>query len=411
MKSYDFRIFDRSEAGQDRYLPAIPELSDGFDASLDVRVKGMTPVTAWTENVQPGIYAVHIAIVALRNIEKLYLFTGRKQLREILSLKKGECFMRTYYQSVAEIIPRYHNEEHPVEHLFFTVCTDNPKAVYLDLHTSYAVPAPEAMRIFLCGDSTVTEHAGGIPYHPGACYAGWGQALPAFLTGAVAVENQAHCGLTTEAFREEGHFDIVKRNIRSGDLCLFQFGHNDQKLPHLLPHREYLPNLCRFLQEIREKGAHGVLVSPLGRNIWNADGTYLDLLKEYAEAIEEAAQLTGTPWINLHGFSTDFIRQHGMEAAKGYFYPGDYTHCNEYGAYTFAGYVAGELGRIFPDALPCVQSKKNFVPPKGLWDMMETGQSHASVKSQREQFDSMEKSTSALLNIIAEAKRKGECEA
>lgn len=396
MKLYSFQRFDRSIA--------IPELADGFDPSLEANEKGMEPVTAWTEEVDAGIYEIHISITALCDIERLFVFTGRKQLREIISLKAGECFAGVYYQSVTDIIPRFHDREYSVKNLFFTICTEKTEDFRIDFSSCYAVPAPEIPRIFLCGDSTVTEHTGEIPYHPGACYAGWGQALPAFLMGDVAVENQAHCGLTTETFRMEGHFDIVRRNVRPGDICLIQFGHNDQKLTHLLPDHEYIPNLCRLVKELQAEGARCVLVSPLGRNIWTGNGEYLDLLGDYTAAVEKTAADLGIPWINLHGFSTALIRQFGLQKAKNYFHPGDYTHCNEYGAYHFACFAAWELGRIFPETIRDVKPMAGFTPPENLWENLHVGSYRPPSGSQKEAFDTMEKSTEALLRIIREAK-------
>ena len=127
-------------------------------------------------------------------------------------MKCGESLERVYYLSLTEIIPRFHQEIYPAEHLFFTFCTRHPGA--LQVEARWQAPERPVTRIFLCGDSTVTDHASELPYHPGACYGAWGQDLPAFLAGDFAVENQAHCGLTTETFRREGHFDIVKKEIR-----------------------------------------------------------------------------------------------------------------------------------------------------------------------------------------------------
>lgn len=59
--------------------------------------------------------------------------------------------------------------------------------------------------------------------------------------------------------------DIVKRFLRPGVFCLFQFGHNDQKLPHLLAHREYPVNLRRYVEEVRALGGIPVL-----QPLWDA---------------------------------------------------------------------------------------------------------------------------------------------
>lgn len=396
-----FRLFIRDTGACPANL-MIPEVSNGFDVKLPPLPFGMMPVSFWSEMVPAGIYRIHIRLEALEDAERVYLFTGRKQLREILSLKRGECAEQTYYLSVMEIIPRFREEIEMTEHLFFTYCTKQPGAVKAKAH--WETPKERATRIFLCGDSTVTDHASQLPYEPGACYAAWGQALTAFLEGNFAVENQAHCGLTTESFLREGHFDIVKRRICKGDICLLQFGHNDQKLPHLLADREYPENLRRFVEEVRKAGAYPVLVTPLGRNIWGSDGGYLDLLEEHAQAVCQVAEKEQVPCIDLHKFSVDFICKNGMGYCRGYFHPEDYTHTNEYGACLFGKYMAGKLAEQFPNILKAKDGITDFVPPEGLWERLGLKSVGNASESQREQFDNMEKSTGELLRMIEDAK-------
>lgn len=409
MTDYQFHQFVRED--QELSL-SIPELSDGFDPSLPEPPFGMMPISFFTEKVPFGIYQISLCFTAEAEVNDLYLFTGRKQLREICSLKKGESFHAVYYQSVAEIIPRYHDRVFPVEHLFFTVCTSQPEAIRLGKCCARRVKGSDSgddkgvFRIFLCGDSTVTEHSSEIPYHPGACYAAWGQTLSAFLDGKAAIENQAHCGLTTEDFRREGHWEIVLRHIQKDDICLFQFGHNDQKLSHLWPGGEYPGNLLRFIDETKKKGGYPVLVTPLGRNIWNSE-EYLDLLEEHSSSVQTIGRDFHVPVIDLHRYSVTWIKEHGMEASRNYFHLDDYTHTNEYGACLFAEWIAGELSAIFPERLRAVKKIKEFMPLKNLWETL--GQSHIiRGTGRKEQFDQMEKSTAGLLDVIMEAKKKSE---
>ena len=51
------------------------------------------------------------------------------------------------------------------------------------------------------------------------------------------------------------------------------------------------------------------------------------------------------PVLDLHAYAMQLIRQEGLETAKRWFYPGDYTHTNDFGAYRMAGFVAGALGK------------------------------------------------------------------
>ena len=201
---YEFHPFYRPKTGN----LAIPELSDGFASSLDAPADGFDPspgttaggflpFSCLTDEVPAGTYAIHLVLEAASSLSPLFLFTGRKQLRDIISLKKGERYKKTFYQSVTEIIPRYHQDAYPVRHLFFTCCarTEEPLEPPVHYVDCYAEPVNGIPVAYLLGDSTVTDQSCEIPYYPGACYSSWGQALPAFLSGRIAVENQAHCGL------------------------------------------------------------------------------------------------------------------------------------------------------------------------------------------------------------------------
>lgn len=403
MMKIGFRRFLRGESGEEL---SIPEISDGFDSSLETVIPGMNPVSYMTDKVPSGTYRIRVRIRAVRDVDRLYLFTGRRQLRGITDLKKGEIYEGCYLQNLAEIIPRWHSHIRLEERLFFTYCAENPEDVTIE--NCQAEPEENAAVIYLCGDSTVTDQAGEIPYHPGGCYSSWGQALPAFVHNFAAVQNQAHCGLTTESFRKEGHFDIVRHHLKKGDFCLFQFGHNDQKLPHLQADRDYPDNLRRFVEEVRKCQAVPVLVTPMGRNIWISPEEYSDLLQKHSEAVKRVAKETETALIDLHDASVKFIKKAGQVRACCYFHPDDYTHTNEYGAYLAASYVAERMSALFPREFPAFSRKKRFDPPADLWESIRQKNNRPAGEGQREAFDRMEKNVSDLLRVIKEAERLNE---
>lgn len=242
---------------------------------------------------------------------------------------------------------------------------------------------PAAMpRVFLMGDSTVTDQCAGLPYAPGSSYAGWGQMLGRFLPGDWCVSNHAHSGLTTESFTEGGHWAIVEPRLRAGDFCLLQFGHNDQKLPHLAARGGYTERLRGYLRAIRTRGAQPVLVTPLARNTWTADGRYNDLLAEYAAAVFDLGRQEQVPVIDLHGYAMEGICAEGRERSKRWFYPGDYTHTNDFGACRFAAFVAGRLcalaGRPAP-AVPVREPSGPMLPLTPPADAAPTGETPFAV--------------------------------
>lgn len=394
---YEFHRFMREkyEAGS---IYTIPEISDGFDASLVTQWNGMQPVGFWTSEVVNGTYEIHVRIRAVEDTDEIYLFTGRKLLKDVIVLKKDEVYERIFYQSAARIIPRYHTRVYKENYLFFSFCTSHPE--YVKVESCAAQRCQDAVRVYLCGDSTVTDQSCEIPYHPGGCYASWGQELSAYFEGNCVVQNQAHCGLTTESFREEGHFDLILEQMTPGDFCLFQFGHNDQKLLHLRAQGQYLENLKNFMIQIREKGGIPVLVTPLGRNIWKNEKEYYDLLEDHANAVKQLSDKMDVPCIDLHGASVDFICQCGQKRARDYFHPDDYTHTNEYGAYLAAGYIAESLAAQFPEVFSLRKEMPQLSPPRQVWEDLERTDNRKTDQTEKETFDRMEKSVADLVETI-----------
>ena len=370
--------------------------------------------------VRQGVYKIHVRLRALEDAGPVFMFTGRKQLQDILYMQKGESLEREYYHVVSEYVPRYCQYAYMVEHLFFTVCTAEKDAVVLEMAQECAVrelvsrdPAGKCTvqehplpRVFLCGDSTAADQCGEIPYEPGVCYASWGQSLPAFLGLNAVVDNQAHSGNTTETFRNDGHFAVVQHHMGPGDFCLFQFGHNDQKRAHLQPEKEYRSNLLRFIEEVCCAGAVPVLVTPLGRNMWHTDGTYFDLLEEYADMVHRVGEETGTRVINLHDYSVNFYKEKGKEAVRRYFHPGDSTHTNEYGAYLFAAFIAEKLAEYFPDIFPGIRPGVDFKPRGNRWEELTAETNRKEGSGEAEVWDRVEKSEAKLIKAVMKAREE-----
>lgn len=181
---------------------------------------------------------------------------------------------------------------------------------------------------------------------------------------------------------------------------MFQFGHNDQKLFHLCPEGAYTENLRGFIDQIREKGAIPVLITPLGRNIWKNEKEYYDLLEDYADAVKQLACQMDVHCIDLHGASIDFICQCGPKRARDYFHPNDYTHTNEYGAYLAAGYIAGSLAEQFPEVFSLRKDRPQLSPPRQVWENLERTDNRKTDQTEKEIFDRMEKSVDDLVKTI-----------
>ncbi len=287
-----------------------------------------------------GNYKVTVTIQAEQPMEDVLIFTGRRRLGFHGDIPAGK-FVHTMVVNVCDIVPRGQTRIFTDKTIDITVVADKPRLSAIGV-TEISCPT-----IYIAGDSTVTDQSADYPYAPGTSYSGWGQMLSAYMDEKIAVSNHAHSGLTTDSFRKEGHYSIIEQYSKPRDFVFFQFGHNDQKLEELKARGGYQANLVRYINECRNRGAFPVLVTPIARNTWKGnDGSYNDLLAEYAEICKEIGKTMDVPVLDLHKHSMEFVLEKGLEAAKAYFFPNDYTHSNDYGAYKMAGFVAQEISRV-----------------------------------------------------------------
>ena len=302
-------------------------------------VKRRIPLSFKVDVPAQGNYKVTVTIKTKEAMENVFIFTGRRRLGYKGNIPANTTFTHTMIVNVCDIIPRGYTDVYEDTTLDITVVADKPRLSGLTVE-EYQCPT-----VYLGGDSTVTDQSATYPYNPGTSYCAWGQMISGYFNESVSVSNHAHSGLTTESFRNEGHYAITEKYIQAGDFYLFQFAHNDQKLDHLKANEGYRNNLVRYVNECREKGVHPIIVTPLARNTWKGDGTYNDLLEKYAEECIAIGKEMGVPVLDLHKHSMDLVMEKGLEASKVYYAPGDYTHSNDYGAYLMAAYVALELGK------------------------------------------------------------------
>lgn len=287
-----------------------------------------------------GNYRVTVTIRTDEALKNVIIFTGRRRLGFLGDIPGNTVFKRVMMVNVCDIVPRGHTERYEDKTLDITIVADRPKI------SGITVEEADCPTVFIAGDSTVTDQSADYPYAPGSSYCGWGQMISGYLDESAAVSNHAHSGLTTASFREEGHYAIVEKYRTPGDYCFFQFAHNDQKLDALKAQGGYRANLVRYVNESRAAGVYPLIVTPIARNTWKGnDETYNDLLEEYAAVCIQVGQEMDVPVIDLHQLSMDYIKENGREASKSCFFPGDYTHSNDYGAYFMAGYVAKEIVR------------------------------------------------------------------
>ena len=208
--------------------------------------------------------------------------------------------------------------------------------------------------VFVAGDSTAaTWPASVVPK------AGWGQALQVFLDrGAFGVDNKALSGASSKSFVEVGLLDAILTAIKPGDLLVISFGHNDSKTDdrHTDPYTTFHEYLSLYIDGARRRGARPVLVTPVERRRFNAEGHAYASHGEYPQAMKDLAVARRVPLVDLTTLSMSLWDSLGVEATKDYFLwldageaPGfpdgvqDNTHFQAHGAIELARIVVREL--------------------------------------------------------------------
>ncbi len=211
------------------------------------------------------------------------------------------------------------------------------------------------MRLFLVGDSTMASKRP-PPDNPER---GWGEALAAFFTDAVAVENRALNGRSTVSFRSEGHWDKVLAQLRPGDSVLIQFGHNDAKSEdparHAPANGAYQENLRLFIDEVHARDGHVIVATSIVRRRFEGDAL-LPTHGDYPAAARAVAAEAGVPLIDLNEKTRELVEALGPEKSKALYlwtpplrYPRfpdgakDDTHFSAYGAAVIAQLAAEEI--------------------------------------------------------------------
>jgi lysophospholipase L1-like esterase len=175
--------------------------------------------------------------------------------------------------------------------------------------------------------------------------------LPRFFQTGVSVSNHAESGLALFSFQQQKRLEKILSMMKPGDYLFIQFGHNDQKdkRPDAGPFTTYKVELRKFVEATRAKGGIPVLVSPMERRRFDADGNQTPTLAEYAEAVRQVGTEQNVPVIDLNAMSLKLYAALGTEKSTQAFvhypantFPGqekalkDDTHHNAYGAYELA---------------------------------------------------------------------------
>jgi len=201
--------------------------------------------------------------------------------------------------------------------------------------------------VYIAGDSTSTDQSR-EPFNS------WGQMLPRFFKPDIAVANHGESGESLRGFIGERRLEKVLSVIKPGDYLFIQMGHNDQKErgEGVGALTTYKADLKRFIADVRQHGATPVLVSPMNRLTFDADGKITNSLGDYPEAVRQAGKEENAAVIDLNAMSKPFYEALGPVEAHKAFAGNDTTHHSDYGSYELAKCI---VEGIKQDKLPLVK--------------------------------------------------------
>lgn len=185
--------------------------------------------------------------------------------------------------------------------------------------------------VFLLGDSTVCDQ-------PGEPYASWGQMITRFFGDKVAVANHAESGESLKSSFGAKRLDKVLSQMKRGDYLMIQYGHNDmkEKGDGIGAFTSYKASLKQYVNAAKTKGATVILINPMHRRTFDADGRITNSHGDYPEAVRQAAKEENVAFIDLHSMSKDLYESFGKDGSGVLFKEGDGTHHSKFGAFELA---------------------------------------------------------------------------
>ena len=212
-------------------------------------------------------------------------------------------------------------------------------------------PMKPAPSIFIAGDSTACDYPEDV--YPRM---GWGMMLHEFLDDVVNVYNEASSGRSTKSFINERRLENISHCIRSGDMLMIQFGHNDEKLEDpargTYPDSTFPENLRIFIDTARSAGAYPVLLTSIVRRHFDENGKLKMTHGDYPDAMRKVAKEENVPLLDTELRTFELVSKLGEEKSKALYnhqpighpnYPdgsADNTHLSRDGAEAVARIVA-----------------------------------------------------------------------
>jgi rhamnogalacturonan acetylesterase len=221
--------------------------------------------------------------------------------------------------------------------------------------------APRATpTLYLCGDSTMAEGGGGDGETDG-----WGQYISAYTT--ISVVNKAIGGESARSYWNQGLFADVVALVKSGDIVVIEFGHNDAGSPESDDNGDsdcpgagtetctsdatgetvytFVFYVVQAAKLMIAKGATVVLSSQTPNNPWET-GVFFNSPPRFVGYQKTAATALGTGASFVDHFqATDLAFEKLGDAATNAFYPDGHTHTSPAGAKVVAEAFAEAIAK------------------------------------------------------------------
>lgn len=187
---------------------------------------------------------------------------------------------------------------------------------------------------------------------------GWGYYMHEYFDpDKITVENHALGGTSSRTFYNRLWPDVLK-GVQKGDYVIIELGHNDNGPYDSGRARASIPGIGKdtlhvtiketgekeivytygeymrkFINDVKAKGAHPILMSLTPRNAWeDADSTIVTRVnKTFGLWAKQVAKKAKIPFIDLNEISASKFERFGKEKVKTMFYI-DRIHTSEFGA-------------------------------------------------------------------------------
>ena len=215
---------------------------------------------------------------------------------------------------------------------------------------AFCAPDAPLPTLYIIGDSTVKNHTAGLE--------GWGDPIAAaFDPVKIHIENDALGGRSSRTFLTEGLWDKVAAKLKPGDFVLMQFGHNDgggvahgyrASLKGVGDETQDVTNektgkpetvhtygwyMTQYIAGAKAHGATPIVLSPVPRNIWSADGKIgRNGGSDYGGWASDIAKAQHVPFIDLNDLVAAKYEALGQDKVKSLYFLTDHTHTTPVGA-------------------------------------------------------------------------------